>query len=246
VTTEAQGLAGPDGRYHFLLRRLHSLSGIIPIGVFLIFHLFINASTIFGADAFQSNVDRIHGLGGLLVPVEFIGIFIPIAFHAILGIQIWLTGQANTGAYAYASNWRYTLQRYTGIVALVFILFHLWHMHWTGSWIGGGWFDPHRAYDTAAAAMQRSALFTVVYVIGMLCAVYHFANGIWTFMITWGFAISDGAQRRMGYVCAIVGIALAVAGLTSLFALDTADVHHGIDSLVGTGQSVATELHGGY
>lgn len=224
MSAQDQGSASPDGRYHFLLRRLHSLTGIIPIGVFLSFHLFINASTMFGAQAFQSNVDRIHGLGPILVPVEIVGIFAPIVFHAILGIQIWLSGKTNTAAYPYGSNWRYTLQRYTGIITACFILVHLWHMHWTGSWIGGAWFDPHAAYASAAEAMQRNLLFTVLYAIGMFSAVFHFANGVWTFMITWGFTISGGAQRRMGYVCAVVGVALALAGLTSLFALNTAEV----------------------
>jgi succinate dehydrogenase / fumarate reductase cytochrome b subunit len=237
VTAHNQGSASQTGRYHFLLRRLHSLSGIIPVGVFLMFHLTVNATTIFGGEMFQKSVDMIHGLGPLVVPVEILFIFIPIAFHAILGIQIWLTSRSNTAAYPYADNWRYTLQRYTGIVALVFILFHLWHMHWTGAWLGGGWFDPHDATNTAALAMQRSALFTVIYIIGMLCAVYHFANGIWTFVITWGFADPEGGQRRMGYVAGLVGVVLALAGMTSLFALNTANV----SQVTADGQEQAIE-----
>ncbi len=30
-------------RYHFLIRKLHSLAGVIPLGVFLLEHLFLNS-----------------------------------------------------------------------------------------------------------------------------------------------------------------------------------------------------------
>jgi succinate dehydrogenase / fumarate reductase cytochrome b subunit len=223
VSSENEGLASQSGRYHFLWRRLHSLTGIIPVGVFLCVHLSVNASAYFGADAFQANVDRIHVLGPILKPVEIVGIFIPIFFHAILGIQIWLTGQTNQGAYGYADNWRYTLQRYTGLVAFAFILLHLWHVHWLGAWLGGGWFKPHgEAFASAAEAIQASWVFPVLYLIGVIVAVYHFANGIWTFMITWGFTIGERAQRKMGVIAAAIGVVLLVAGLTSLFTLATA------------------------
>ena len=71
-------------RHHFLLRRLHSLSGLVPVGVFLVVHLTVNASINVGGVEFQDQVDRIHSLGPLLVPVEIVGIFIPILFHAVL------------------------------------------------------------------------------------------------------------------------------------------------------------------
>ena len=74
-------------KYHFLVRRLHSLSGIVPVGVFLCIHLSINASIIAGPRAFQYAVDQIHKLNnlGILKAVELLFIFAPIAFHAVVG-----------------------------------------------------------------------------------------------------------------------------------------------------------------
>ena len=89
-------------KYYFVVRRLHSLSGLVPVGVFLVVHLISNAAIMVPAEegkdpgwAFQEQVERIHALEPLLVPIEIVGIFLPLAFHAILGFQIMLTAHPN-------------------------------------------------------------------------------------------------------------------------------------------------------
>jgi succinate dehydrogenase / fumarate reductase, cytochrome b subunit len=200
----------------FLIYRLFSLSGLIPIGAFLVVHLLTNASVNGGAGAFQSRVDMIHSLGPLLVPIEWAFIFLPMLFHATVGFIIISTGLPNVGSYAYMGNVRYTLQRASGMIAFVFILGHLWQLHWMGSAIGGGAFEPHRATSTTAAALA-SPLATILYAIGVLATVFHFANGLWTLGITWGLWTSPAAMRRANAVSAVIGVALAAAGLSSLF-----------------------------
>ena len=220
VTAETGGVTE---RYHFLIRRLHSLSGIVPVGVFLCVHMLLNGSIIAGGDAYQNAVSLIHSLDrvGILKPVEVVFIFIPIAFHAIVGIMIWLTGQTNVAAYQYGGNVRYTLQRWTALVTVVFVLAHLWHMHWLGAWLpGGAQFDPHAAPASAVAAMD-AWWFGPVYAVGLICAVYHFANGIWTFLIVWGITIGPRSQRGAGYVCAVMGIVLGLLGMGSLYKIKT-------------------------
>ena len=97
---EAESQAPPlGGKYYFLVRRLHSLTGLVPLGVFLFIHLSTNATILLPSEVpggeFQNSVNRIHALGPLLVPVEIIGIFIPLAFHTLLGFQIIFTGAPN-------------------------------------------------------------------------------------------------------------------------------------------------------
>jgi succinate dehydrogenase / fumarate reductase cytochrome b subunit len=208
---------GTVERNLFLIRRLHSLCGVIPIGVFLCFHLIINSTVAIGGERFQTAVDGIHLLKdvGLLYPVEIVFIFIPLVFHAILGVQIWLSGQQNVLQYRYGASIRYALQRWTAVVTLLFVLFHLWQMHWLGAPFGGQAFDPHDAPYTAALAMQNTPLYLPVYVVGLLCSVFHFCNGLWTFFITWGISISRDAQRRVGYLCLALGVFLSIIGLAS-------------------------------
>lgn len=217
---------GWSERHYFLLRRLHSLAGLVPVGVFVTFHLLINSTIVSGGQAFQTGVDQIHLLGklGMLEVVEIFGIFLPMLFHAVLGVKIWLEGTPTVGQYRYGGNLRYTLQRITGVAGFAFILIHLWHMHWLGKPFGGGHFDPHRAAETASAAMQSGWWYAPIYVIGVLCVVYHLANGIWTSLITWGITVGPGAQRKAGWVCAAFGVIVGLAGLSAVRGFRTFDV----------------------
>jgi succinate dehydrogenase / fumarate reductase cytochrome b subunit len=175
------------------------------------------------ADHYQQAVHRIHALEPFLVPVEIVFIFLPIAFHGLLGLKIWLESKPNIHHYPYWCNFRYTLQRITGVIVLAFILIHLWHMHWLGAYVPGdrgALFDPDAATTTAAYAMQSRAAWTIpVYAIGIASACYHFATGLWTFMITWGITVGERAQDRMGYVCAGVGVVIGLIGITAQVAL---------------------------
>jgi len=212
-------------RHYFLIRRLHSLTGLVPVGVFLFMHLLTNASILApeaaGAE-FQKSVERIHGLGPLLVPVEIVGIFIPLAFHTLLGFQIIFTGQSNAQAYRYGGNIRYGLQRWTGVVAFLFIMYHVWEMHWFGAGLGGGKFAVHdeagraTAAVTTAQAIQAAWWIAPLYAIGILASVYHLANGIWTSLITWGITIRPQTQRAAGYVCIAFGVILGLIGMGAL------------------------------
>jgi succinate dehydrogenase / fumarate reductase cytochrome b subunit len=232
VTTE---IGASSDQYHFLIRRLHSLSGIIPVGVFLCIHLSVNATIMAGSSAFQFAVDQIHQLNnlGILKLVEIVFIMIPIAFHAVVGVIIWLSSQPNLARYRYGGNIRYTLQRWTGILAIVFIIVHLRHVHWI---LGSTAFDPHDAPATAVSAMA-GAWTAPIYLIGVLCAVFHLANGIWTFLITWGITIGPAAQRRAGYVCAVIGVILGLLGVGSFITLKTTDLS--APSAVETGHATA-------
>ena len=54
------------------------------------------------------------------------------------------------------------------------------------------------------------------YALGIVCSVYHLANGIWTTLITWGITVGPNAQRKAGYVCAVFGVVLGLVGLGTL------------------------------
>jgi len=207
------------GRHQFLIYRLFSLAGLLPVGAYVVVHLLVNASVLAGPAMYQTQVDRIHSVGETMVTIlEWAFIFIPILFHAIVGFWIISGGLPNVGAYPYGSNVRYTLQRATGMLVAAFILFHLWQMHHLGRPLGGGHFDAEHAASSAAIVLHPF-LMVLIYTIGTLCAVYHLTNGIWTFGITWGIWTSEGAQRRAGYVCAVFGILVALAGMGSLYGM---------------------------
>lgn len=265
--SNASGVPGGAGeslmtRHHFLLRRLHSLSGIIPVGLFVMVHLFTNFQMIRGGGEFQHEVDFIHSTPALLF-VE-IGLWGGIGFHAALGLIYTFSGKSNVQRYAYQDNWRYTLQRVTGMLALVFIFLHVATLRWR--WDLFGWFTPFYVYGddgtplahaSTAAALQSNAVL-ILYVIGVLSVVYHWANGLWTAAISWGLTISVAAQRRWGYACAGIGLALtifsigAIAGarLHELSPQEQAsydamiEARAGHDHATGHGQPSPADAHG--
>ncbi len=214
-------------RNEFLIRRLHSLSGLIPVGAFMCVHLTVNASVLNGPETFQNNVYGIHALGKILPLVEWAFIFAPLIFHAVVGFWIIFSGKSNTGSYAYGSNIRYTLQRATGMIAVVFILYHVFHMHgwfhfdW---WLavaepaGGAQFRPYNASSTAGMALQNPIIIAF-YALGILASVFHLANGLWTMGITWGAWTSPGAQKKALYACGVFGVGLLAVGMSGLLGM---------------------------
>ncbi len=63
-----------------------------------------------------------------------------------------------------------------------------------------------------------------VYVIAMIAVCWHFAYGVWLFAAKWGITPGETARRRFAYVCAVLGILLAVMGMASIWAFVGAEV----------------------
>ncbi len=211
------------GRYQFLLYRLFSLAGLVPVGAFLVVHLLTNSSVLAGAASFQARVDLIHSLGPLLPAIEWVFIFLPMLFHASMGFVIIATGVPNVGSYSYMGNVRYTLQRVSAMIAFAFIFWHIAQLHWMGAPLGGGQFDPHHAASSAAVALKPVAI-TLLYATGIIATVYHFANGLWSIGITWGLWTSPAAMQRANWLSIIVGVGLGAAGLGALGGMRSIDV----------------------
>jgi succinate dehydrogenase / fumarate reductase cytochrome b subunit len=58
----------------------------------------------------------------------------------------------------------------------------------------------------------------LIYIVGIAATVWHFANGIWLFMVDWGITIGERAQRLTGYACIAFGVALFLVGLNAAVA----------------------------
>ncbi|MGY8770066.1 MAG: succinate dehydrogenase cytochrome b558 subunit [Pirellulales bacterium] len=235
-------------RNEFLLRRLHSLSGLIPVGAYMCVHLAVNSSVSFAPQTFQRLVFHIHSIGDPLPMIEWAFIFLPILFHAVYGLLIMKDSSQNVGDYSTSSNWRYTLQRASGMIAFLFIGFHVLHMHglihadffldFVKSF-GGAQFSPYNATSSAASAMQMSWVVPVLYAIGMTACVFHLANGIFTMGITWGLWLTPKAQNCAKYFSILVFIPLFVLGMLPIIKLSYCIDLDGKDS---NGERVETVL----
>ncbi len=233
-------------RYQFQLRRLHSLSGIVPIGFFLLFHLLTNSTAFLGAERYDTHVQQIHDLPWLPV-IEFLFIFLPLAFHGILGIAIAWQGKLNVRQYPYMDNWRYTLQRITAWITLVFVAIHLLHFRFA-YWFGVPEYASAHPYFFAFTQKGflhlwlPAWLWICMYVIGVSAAAFHFCNGIVTFCITWGITVGVESRKKLSLVAGVLCIVLMLWGFVSLYALTTMTrpAHGAAEAARGSEQRIST------
>ena len=195
----------------FYLRRLHSLLGIIPIGAFLIVHLMINHQATQGAEAFNKAAGFMESLPFLLV-TELILIYIPILYHGLYGIHIAFTAKENIGHYSLFRNWMFALQRLTGIIAFVFIFVHLWQTR-----LQKLFFGKEISYDMMHQTLQNP-IWVIVYIICVIAVIFHFSNGIWSFLVTWGFLQSKKSQRVFTWISLIVFLVISYIGVAAVIA----------------------------
>ena len=236
-------------KHHFLVRRLHSLTGIVPIGVFLILHLVTNSSLAWGkyglraeghdvpltdggVTYFNKEVAWINTQVPHLLLIE-ITLWVSIIFHSVLGLYYATTGRRNVANYPYQDNWRYSLQRWSGYVGILFIFYHVATLRWGWAFLvpGGTRWSHEFSASTLVAAMQGSTegwtvaglIVSIGYFLGVSLLVFHFANGLWTAAITWGLTITERAMRRWGVVCTVIGVGLMAAAWSALGAVYFAD-----------------------
>lgn len=205
---------GDFSKYHFLLRKLHQFVGVMPLGVYLIIHLLINSYAMQGATAFENKVQLVESMPFLPL-VEALLIFIPLIYHAIFGIWVGFIAKNNPLRFPYARNWNFTLQRLTGFFMLVFLGYHAWFMRFQGTPIGT--LEGHAGYLKVVDHLA-SPMMAAFYVVGVLACTYHFANGLWEFLIDWGFTVSMKAQFVSSLAMILVWLGVSALGLASLYA----------------------------
>ncbi len=203
----------------FVLRKLFQFSGILPLGAFLLEHLYTNSKAVMGAQAFNDAVRDLQGIPYVLL-LEIFGIFLPLIFHAVYGMFITFEMRPNNFAYKYTRNWFYFVQRITGVFLFAFILFHILNFRFgliPGLNTEAVAHHPDKAFEIVQREMQIPAIF-ILYVVGVFSTIWHLANGLWLFLVDWGVVIGARAQRYAGYACIGFGVALFAVGINSLVA----------------------------
>jgi succinate dehydrogenase / fumarate reductase, cytochrome b subunit len=215
VRRGVQPLRASEGT-SFIWRKLHSLSGIVPIGVFLIEHIVSNWEAVKGPVAYGDQVRFLNSLPVVRV-LEWVFIFIPLLYHGIYGIYIWLRGKANVVYYPWAGNWMYVTQRYTGLFAFVYIGYHVATQRFMGTDLPN---HPAAAFWKVQHELANPWILAF-YVVAMIAVCWHFAYGVWLFAAKWGITPGDRARRRFGWVCLVGGVLLAAMGLASIHAFES-------------------------
>jgi succinate dehydrogenase / fumarate reductase cytochrome b subunit len=203
----------------FVLRKLHQLSGIFPLGIFLLEHFYTNSKALTGPQDFNNAVRDLQSIPYILF-VEIGGIFIPLLYHAIYGLVITVEARPNNLAYPYARNWFYLIQRITGVILFFFITFHVLNFRFgliPGLNTMSVAHHIDESFNIVAREFRMVPIF-IIYVIGITATVWHLANGLWLFLVDWGITIGERAQRLTGYACIAFGAVLLLVGINAAVA----------------------------
>jgi succinate dehydrogenase / fumarate reductase cytochrome b subunit len=196
------------GNREFFYRRLHSLLGVIPVGIFLMQHLVVNHYATGGAASFNKAANFMGNLPFRIL-LETVVIFLPLLFHAIYGLYIAFTANNNVGRYGYFRNWMFMLQRVSGVITLIFVAWHVWETRIAAA------FGTEVNFQMMENILSSPFMFWF-YVVGILSTVFHFANGLWSFLVSWGITITPRSQRITTYVTIILFVALSYVGISAL------------------------------
>jgi len=196
----------------FLLRRLHSITGIVPIGAFLLEHFISNAEAFKGPLAYGEQVKFLNSLP-FVVGLELFFIWIPIAYHGLYGLWIWYQGDTNVGDYPWTGNWLYTSQRWTGIIALIYMVQHTYYLRFTGVHLPT---HPMQSFAKVQGEFQNPWM-VAFYAVGIIAASWHFSYGLWLFAAKWGITTGERARRWFGYLCLLLALGLVSIGAASMY-----------------------------
>ncbi len=195
----------------FYWRRLHSLLGLIPVGLFLVFHLLVNFQATKGVEAFNEAAGLVEKMPFLLI-LEWVVIYIPLMFHAFYGVYIAFTAKSNLKRFGTTRNWFFMLQRLSGIFLVIFIAWHIWQTRLQKTLA-----DAEVNYDMMADIVSNPAMLAF-YIVGIIAATFHLSNGIWSFLVSWGITQSKQSQKVATWVTMIFFVLLSVVGVMAILA----------------------------
>ncbi|WP_026581848.1 succinate dehydrogenase cytochrome b558 subunit [Bacillus sp. J33] len=198
------------GNREFFNRRLHSLLGVIPVGLFLVQHLVVNHFATGGEESFNNAAHFMESLPFRIFLETFV-IYLPLLFHAIYGLYIAFTAKNNTSRFGYFRNWMFMLQRVSGVITLIFVAWHVWETRVAAA------FGAEVNFQMMENILSNPFMFWF-YIVGVISAIFHFANGLWSFLVSWGITVSPRSQVISTYVTIGIFIVLSIVGVRALTA----------------------------
>jgi succinate dehydrogenase/fumarate reductase cytochrome b subunit (b558 family) len=204
-------------------QKLFSLSGVAPLGVFLLLHLWTAAALLSSHTAYDRQVSFLHG-GPILGFLEVVLVLVPLLFHA--GFGMWLSfvrpRQPRPAKHGYDSPLMLSLERVSGAVVLVFVLWHLWQTRlqtWTGHLLVGSY--STKLVEQLSSLQGGIPWVALGYLLGIAATLFHLVNGMTSFCATWGVAKTPAALHRTRLLVRGAGILCFAIGAATVIELAT-------------------------
>jgi succinate dehydrogenase / fumarate reductase, cytochrome b subunit len=195
----------------FVIAKLGSFVGLVPLGVWTAAHLWSNLAAFSGGAQWSESVTHHANPTGEYFGLAALLLFI--VWHAVWGIQRMAAAKPN--ASPYFGNLRWWLQRITAIGLFFFIIAHLYLAKFQPLIATG----HAETFESMAAHMGHHPPTLFVYIFGIAAIAYHLGNGLWNFSFSFGLLTSQRGLKWGAWVSALAVVALLIIGWLAVFAL---------------------------
>ena len=192
------------------LRRIHSLTGVVPLAVFLVEHITLNSVALAGPGAYREVVETVRRLPGV-VWIEALGIGLPLLVHMTIGVLI--ATELHEEGNADASGWVAWSQRLTGVYLLNYVIFHTW-----GTRLSPDLLSRKKDLYTIMHEQVTGVGWFVWNALGVLSAAWHLGVGLPRFVARWWPRLAPGTLRAAAGVGYVLSAVLGIAGVAALTA----------------------------
>ena len=219
MSTEATTACNCTSHKAWVAKRIHSFVGIVPLGIYLVLHLSRNISTLGGAESFDSAVRETWKN-----PINYLWVallvYIPLVYHAAYGLYLTLTSnKQNFFKYPNFENLRYVFQRLSAVGLLGFLCAHIFltRVHVSMGWLQSSANPSGQVtWNYFAEHMWHNPMTAPVYLLGILAAAYHLANGFSTFCISWGITTGEKAIKKASILALVFGLLILGMGYAAV------------------------------
>jgi succinate dehydrogenase / fumarate reductase, cytochrome b subunit len=214
----------------FYQRKLFSFFGLVPMAIYLVVHLATHLQSLIGPQPWNERLEEWHR-NPLHWPVIILFVYIPFIFHTIYGILQTVRGKPN--GFPSFTNFKYLIQRITAVGLVLFLGAHIFKTRIEPAMLG-----VPLDYGHMVEAFHHPPTI-LVYVLGVIAAAFHLANGLWLAGITWGVTLSRKSQRVWQTATVLFFVVLTVMGGVAMWGFGRNDYtgHAGGDRPAASSES---------
>jgi succinate dehydrogenase / fumarate reductase cytochrome b subunit len=209
-----------------------ALSGIILLG-YIAAHMLGNMKVYLGPDSIDSYGEALRNLGGHLVPrtnllwIMRVGLAIAFAVHIHAAYSLTRTNWRARGKIRYdvprqylAADYASRTMRYSGVIVLLFLLFHLMDLTWGNA---NPNFIRGDVYHNMIASFDRLPV-AIIYIVANLALGLHILHGVWSLFQSIGAnnAVYNRWRRQLAWAFTAV---IVVGNLSFPIAVQVGIIH---------------------
>ena len=212
---EAKPLAPAVSLRPILMKRLFSISGIVPLGIYTIVHLWNNNYSWQGPEVFNKHLLESRNIPFYTL-ITILFLYIPLVFHTVYGLYVAKQARAVivTGLIRnpYFEMLKYVLQRLSGLGLMLFLGAHIYKtkIETLTEGVLPDYKHMREAFGEVIPPVR------IIYFLGVLGLAYHLSNGLWSACITWGLTINAKSQRMVQVITVLFFFVITAMGISAI------------------------------